>query len=228
MFFFTRFCLTISFLFVTSSFASYLHSSQKYIKNPTRTLVAFDSDTKWDCFYRSTVPVPGLNPSIWRHDQYRNLLMAGLNFNCKGCLCYTFDHRYPISNLGETVPDSKIIELMSSINNCQAVSYRTNILKGSNEDSDLYGAVSKFGCDAKTMKFFYNNNFAGARVIEKYILSETRMEQIAEYYNRYLKSSQNLHKPTESAGTIGEYFKKLQQLADGITNNVTALLAAVV
>ena len=92
-----------------------------------------------------------MDPAIWRRDQFGNLLMAGLNFNCKGCLCYTFDHRYPISNIGATKVVQSIVDLMSSIDNCQALSFRANALKGSNDDADVTSVIDRFGCDRKTM-----------------------------------------------------------------------------
>lgn len=184
-----------------------------------RNQYLFDRESKWDCFYRTTTPVKGLDPAIWRHDQFGNLLMAGLNFNCKGCLCYTFDHRYPISELGTIKPTQKLIALMSSIHNCQALSFRTNALKGSNEDQDIQSVVNSFGCDRRTMALFENKDHMGARAIEKYYLSTERIEQIHQFYVNYVTGEAFLDPKTVNHSK-DEYFKLLNKNAKNIEHEI--------
>mgnify|MGYP001809610542 CR=1 FL=1 len=204
------------FLFIsTASFSTY--SSAAWIE--IRDKYLFDRETKWNCFYRTTTSVKGLNPAVWRYDQYGNFLLAGLNFNCKGCLCYTFDHRYPISAMGNIKPTAKLIDLMSSIHNCQALAFRTNALKGSNEDQDIKSIVHRFGCDRKTMKLFEAKNNMGARAIEKYYLSSERIEQIHQYYINYLNGKDFLDPKTVNQSK-NEYFKLLNKNAGIIENKI--------
>ena len=178
-----------------------------------RKFYAFDKDIKWDCFYRTTTPVNGLNPALWRQDQFGNLLLAGLNFNCEGCLCYTFDHRYPISNVGLSKTDAEIQKLMSSIHNCQAISFRTNALKGSNNDQDIKSIIKKFGCDRKTMNLFEEKNYLGARAVQKYLLNQDRIDQIHGFYKRYI-AGENFLDPSKVDSSKILYFEFLNQKAE--------------
>lgn len=188
-----------------------------------RDTFAFSRETKWDCFYRSTTPVKGMDPSIWREDQFGNLLMAGLNYNCKGCLCYTFDHRYPISNIGATKVTQNIVDLMSSIDNCQALSFRTNALKGSNNDDDIKSVVDRFGCDQKTMKLFTDKDFMGAKAVQKYLLSDERIDQIHNLYIQYVNGP-NFLDPKDVHFSKEEYFKHLNTKADAVAIKVNKFL----
>ena len=185
---------------------------------------AFDRQTKWDCFYRTTTPVEGMDPALWREDQYGNLLMAGLNFNCKGCLCYTFDHRYPISSIGATKVPPSITYLMSSIDNCQALSFRTNALKGSNEDHEIGSIINRFGCDAKTMNLFTAKDYMGARAVQKYLFSVERIEQIHQFYTNYVTGS-NFLDPKMVNASKENYFKYLNKQSEIITKKIDAFLA---
>ena len=203
-------------LFLASLYPSVLLSTA-WLK--IRDVFAFDRQTKWNCFYRTTTPVDGLDPAIWRHDQYGNLLLAGLNFNCKGCLCYTFDHRYPISSIGSQTADEITVKLMSSIDNCQALSFRTNALKGSNEDHDIMSVVNRFGCDAKTMKLFEAKDHLGARAVQKYLLSEGRTEQIHQFYINYVEGP-NFLDPKQVEASKEKYFKFLYEKAKIIAEQI--------
>lgn len=188
-----------------------------------RNFYAFDKDIKWDCFYRTTMPVNGLNPALWRQDQFGNLLMAGLNFNCEGCLCYTFDHRFPISNIGLTKANSEIQTLMSSIHNCQALSFRTNALKGSNNDQDIKSIVRKFGCDRKTMNLFEGNNYLGARAVQKYLLNQDRIDQFHGFYKNYIVG-ENFLDPSKVDSSKTLYFKYLDKKAEEISEKISLKL----
>ena len=189
-----------------------------------RDKFAFDRQTKWDCFYRTTTPVKGMDPAIWRRDQFGNLLMAGLNFNCKGCLCYTFDHRYPISNIGATKVVQSIVDLMSSIDNCQALSFRANALKGSNDDADVMSVIDRFGCDRKTMLLFEDKDFAGARAVENYLLSQERLEQIHEFHENYVNGP-NFLDPMSYLQSKDEYFKFLNRKSELISKKIQSELS---
>lgn len=211
--------LTSCLIFLTCASTVLLstYSNAAWLK--IRDQYLFDRETKWNCFYRTTTPVKGLDPAIWRHDQFGNLLMAGLNFNCKGCLCYTFDHRFPISELGTITPNEKLVALMSSIHNCQALSFRTNALKGSNEDQDIKSVVHRFGCDRKTMKLFEDKDHMGARAVQKYLLSEERIEQIHQFYTNYVSGSDFLD-PRSVGNSKEEYFKLLNKNAAIIERDI--------
>lgn len=187
------------FLTVSTSYTSYKLIREAY---------AFDLETKVNCFYRTSTSVKGLDPAIWRRDQSGNLMMAGLNFNCKGCLCYTFDHRYPISNIKTSSIIDSIVDLMSSIDNCQALSFRANALKGSNDDEDVTSIIDRFGCDSKTMALFEDKNYLGARAVERYLLSSERIEQIHQNYLNYLNGPDFLD-PNDFQQSRNEYFKFL-------------------
>lgn len=191
--------------------------------NKIRKSVAFDTSTKWDCFYRTTTPVKGLNPAIWRHDQFGNLLMAGLNYNCTGCLCYTFDHRFPVSNIGNTEITYDLTRYMSSINNCQALSFRTNALKGSNEDADIQSFIKNFGCDNETMKLFEDNDYMGARAVQKYLLSEERTEQIYAFYESYV-GGLNYLDPKVTGQSRSKYFELLTKKSEFNAKKIAALI----
>lgn len=208
---------TILFLSYASTVLLSTHSNAAWLQ--IRDQYLFDRETKWKCFYRTTTSVKGLDPAIWRHDQFGNLLMAGLNFNCKGCLCYTFDHRFPISQLGTIKPTDKLVALMSSIHNCQALSFRTNALKGSNEDQDIQSVITRFGCDRKTMKLFEDKDHMGARAIEKYYLSAERIEQIHKFYTDYVTGSDFLD-PKSVNHSKEEYFKLLNRNAAIIARKI--------
>lgn len=190
-----------------------------------RETFAFDRQIKWDCFYRTTTPVKGMDPAIWRRDQFGHLLMAGLNFNCNGCLCYTFDHRYPISNIGTSAVNENIIGLMSSIHNCQALSFRANALKGSNDDGDIKSVINRFGCDKKTMALFENDDFKGARAVAHYLLSEARLEQIHEFHENYVNGPRFLS-PRQFDQSKVRYFKDLNENADIISKLIVEEFAA--
>lgn len=209
--------ITVLFFTFTSTVLLSTHSNAAWLK--IRDQYLFDRETKWNCFYRTTTPIKGLDPAIWRHDQYGNLLMAGLNFNCKGCLCYTFDHRYPISEMGTIKPTPKLTALMSSIHNCQALSFRTNALKGSNEDQDIKSVVHRFGCDRKTMALFEDKDHMGARAIEKYYLTAERIEQIHQFYTNYVNGKVFLDPKTVNHSKE-EYFKLLSKNAGIIENEI--------
>ena len=209
--------ITALFLTFISTALLSTHSNSAWLK--IRDQYLFDRETKWNCFYRTTTPVKGLDPAIWRHDQFGNLLMAGLNFNCKGCLCYTFDHRYPISEMGTIKPSLKLAGLMSSIHNCQALSFRTNALKGSNEDQNIKSVVHRFGCDRKTMALFEDRDHMGARAIEKYYLSADRIEQIHQFYTNYVNGKSFLDPKTVNH-SMEEYFKLLNKNAAIVEQNI--------
>lgn len=190
-----------------------------------RETFAFDRQTKWDCFYRTTTPVNGMDPAIWRRDQFGHLLMAGLNFNCVGCLCYTFDHRYPISNIGTSAVNENIVGLMSSIDNCQALSFRANALKGSNDDENVKNVINRFGCDKKTMALFENDDFKGARAVAHYLLSQERLEQIHEFHENYVNGPSFLSPCKFQQSKVG-YFKYLNERSDRISKKIVAEVAA--
>lgn len=209
-------CLILFFTSISTVFLS-VQPSAAWAK--IRNIYAFDRQTKWDCFYRTTTPVKGLNPAIWRHDQFGNLLMAGLNYNCKGCLCYTFDHRYPISELGDIPATGTLISLMSSIHNCQALSFRTNALKGSNEDNQVKSIINRFGCDSKTMSLFEDKDHMGARAIEKYYLSPERIEQFHQHYTDFVNGN-NFLNPKSINQSKEEYFNLLNKNAEVIKQKI--------
>lgn len=160
-----------------------------------------------------------MDPAIWRRDQFGHLLMAGLNYNCTGCLCYTFDHRYPISNIGTSNVVQSVIELMSSIENCQALSFRANALKGSNDDSDVIHVMDRFGCDKKTMLLFEDKDFMGARAVEHYLLTQERLEQIHEFHENYV-TGPNFLDPLNYQQSKEEYFKYLNKRSDHISKKI--------
>ena len=190
--------------------------TSNYYWSKVRENFDFDRQMKWDCFYRTTTPVSKMDPAIWRRDQFNNLLMAGLNFNCQGCLCYTFDHRYPISSIGNSPVVQSIVDLMSSIDNCQALSFRANALKGSNADSDIKSVIDRFGCDSKTMLLFEGKDFMGARALEHYLLSQERLNQIHEYYLNYLNGP-NFFNPMDVDQSKANYFQYLNQRSDFVS-----------
>ena len=221
-------------LVASSSFLLLLFSaiaSSAFTSSPAwlaiRDKFAFDRQTKWDCFYRTTTPVKGMDPAIWRRDQFGNLLMAGLNFNCRGCLCYTFDHRYPISNIGASSVVLSIVELMSSIENCQALSFRANALKGSNDDSDVMSVINRFGCDKKTMALFEEKEFMGARAVGHYLLSSERLEQIYAFHENYVNGP-NFLDPIDYQQSKAEYFKYLNKRSDIISKKIDFQLAELI
>ncbi len=152
-----------------------------------REFYAFEHETKWACFYRSSTAIEGLNPAIWRLDQYKNLIMAGLNYNCSDCLCYTFDHRSPIGDVNHIDnPSQVLIKYMTSIDNCQVLSYRVNLLKGSNEDIGHSELLSQFGCDDRTMNILVAKNFRALCELEKYLLTADRKAEIEKHYRDYV------------------------------------------
>lgn len=215
--------LLLSFLFTLASLATASHSTNAAYKE-IRNNFAFDHQTKWDCFYRTTTPVKDMDPAIWRRDQFGNLLMAGLNYNCTGCLCYTFDHRYPISKIATSKRTGRLVALMSSIHNCQALSFRTNALKGSNEDDDIQHIVDRFGCDKKTMKLFEDEGYKGARAVQKYLLSDERIEQIHEYYIAYV-TGDSFFDPSKVKQSKERYFKHLNKNSNSISEKIDAEIA---
>lgn len=153
-----------------------------------RQLYGFSEDTKWDCFYGSTTSVPDsdLDPEIWREDRYGNLLMAGLNY-CRGVLCYNFDHRFPVSSIQD---DSKailrtIVDNMSSVDNCQAMSFRVNSLKGSAPENLIQNVIPKFGCDYQTKNLFTANNFKYAKQVQEKLIDAARFAKIKEHYSKF-------------------------------------------
>jgi hypothetical protein len=194
--------------------------------NPLRNLYAFEHQTKWACFYRTSSAIEGLNPAIWRLDQYKNLIMAGLNYNCAGCLCYTFDHRFPVSEVSHlnSVSDD-LVTAMTSIDNCQVLSYRVNLLKGSSEDVEFSSIRRQFGCDDRTMKFFFAKDFRALRELEKLLLTQERREEIEAHYKKYVEGP-HFFNPETVQRDRRTYFQKLFAFADGIAKKVVLILGA--
>ena len=193
-----------------------------------RDLYGFKHDIKWACFYRTSTPIEGLNPAIWRLDQFKNLIMAGLNYNCAGCLCYTFDHRYPVSEVSHiSAPSSRLIQTMSSLDNCQVLSYRVNLLKGSSEDVEYSDLRSQFGCDERTMDLFTAKNFRALREFEKYLLTEERREEIEQHYRDYVNGPYFLDPQTVNCDRQ-DYFQKLFGLAKQISDKINTIIGIVI
>ena len=183
--------------------------------NPSdkRSVFLFEDSTKWECFYKSTTPVPGLDEYIWRIDEHGNLIMAGLS-NCLGSLCYNFDHRFPISNIpdGVTIGED-IVKLMKSVHNCQALSTRVNSLKGSSAESDIQFVVGKFGCDEETKSIFTNNDYFYAKQLQAKLIDNTKYGKIREYYMKFNNDS------------VGENrFTLLREKADEIAADINEKL----
>lgn len=174
-------------LILLGLFAALVAASSFQPSNPLREKYSFDHDTKWNCFYRSSTPVKGLNPAIWRHDKFGSLIMAGLNYNCSGCLCYTFDHRIPLDALDKKPLPEKLALAFSGIHNCQVLSYRANMMKGSNEDSAFPYDQAQFGCDRKTMALFAAKDYSVCRELERLLLTEDRRSEIEKHYRDYLQ-----------------------------------------
>ena len=112
--------------------------------------------------------------------------MAGLSY-CKGALCYNFDHRYPVSSIQD---DSKailkaIVDNMSSVDNCQAMSFRVNSLKGSSPEIEIQNAIHKFGCDNETKSLFTANNFYYAKQVQLKLIDGSRFAKIGEHYSKF-------------------------------------------
>jgi hypothetical protein len=174
--------------FASSKAKSTVSSSSASVIAPVaskRSSLIFSEEIKWDCFYRTTSPVQGLDPMIWREDQYGNLLMAGLTY-CKGALCYNFDHRFPVSDIPDDMADLEIIvNNMKSVDNCQAMSTRVNSLKGSSSETFIRNVISKFGCDDATKRIFTDNNFYYANQVQAKLIDAYRYEKIKDHFRGY-------------------------------------------
>jgi hypothetical protein len=169
-------------------------------------------------FYHSTFPVPGLNPAMWREDQNGQLILAGLNF-CSGCLCYSFDHRHPVSFVNESkLQDAsrgqQICNLMTSPSNMQAIAHRSNLLKSNNAEHTLTGGLmGMFGCEERIMRSFYEDDFKGAKNLEKLMISDFSADHHRDYYQRYLEQVEAFEEAGAFALKINEETKKTDRPA---------------
>lgn len=193
-----------------------------------RELFVFDSETKVQCFYGTTSPVPGLDPAFWRQDEYGNLILNGLNgLHCTGCLTYTFDHRLPISAMSKNKQVQKAIApLVKSVENCQVLSSRANFLKASSDDRHIRNVAGLFGCDAQTMSIFTTDNFEKAKILQDILLDSTKQSNIKAEYEEYMNEkfddlidepmndfealkTKNLNLKTQIIETIQEFKNKI-------------------
>ncbi|XVF11866.1 hypothetical protein REPUB_Repub08aG0064200 [Reevesia pubescens] len=83
----------------------------------------FDSKAKTKCWANAEI-VPGRHPERWRKDAAGNIVCKRF-CNCRGCLCFEYDHIVPFSKGGE-----------STAENCQILQTRVNRLKSNKEDLD--------------------------------------------------------------------------------------------
>ncbi|KAK6250010.1 HNH endonuclease - like 1 [Theobroma cacao] len=81
---------------------------------------SFDSKAKSKCWANAET-VPGRHPERWRKDAAGNIVCKRF-CNCKGCLCFEYDHIVPFSRGGE-----------STAENCQILQTRVNRLKSNKE-----------------------------------------------------------------------------------------------
>lgn len=215
----------ILFLVISSIFHNTFATSatNKSAKKAKRSNLSFSDDTKWECFYLTTTPVKGLDEAIWRQDEYGNLLMAGLSY-CKGCICYNFDHRFPISEIPDDKITNEIALKMHSVDNCQAMSVRVNSLKGSSQLSDIEGVIGRFGCDSETMRLFSANDYAGAREIQRMLMDQDRFEHIQRIYGAF-KNKENSREQKRNYKTPGDCFDERRHAADSLAEEVKELLA---
>lgn len=191
-------------------------------KETNRDRFKFGPQTKWDSFYRTTTAVDGLDPAVWRHDQFGNLIMADLTY-CTGVLCYTFDHRVPVSVVKDDDSNAELAKLMSSIENCQALHYRTNLLKGSSNDEDIKSVSKYFGPAESVMKPFTENNHYVCKLLQQKLISQARLEELQAMYLVFLDSPAFLD-PKVHGKTRAGYFEYLNALAKDVDNKVGAIL----
>ena len=211
----------ISFLVLSSFFHNAISTSSIDSSNKRKPL-SFSDETKWDCFYRTTLPVNDLDSILFRQDEYGNLLMAGLSY-CQGCLCYNFDHRYPISSIPDNIkPPMTVIAEMNSIYNCQAMSVRTNSLKGSIQESEIVNVVGRFGCDAGTMSLFTENNYAGLKAIQNQLIDSERYNTIKSHHSHYVNGSYKIN-----ARSPVHHFDILRNSASALVTRVQNILARI-
>lgn len=139
--------------------------------------------------------------------------MAGLNYNYDGVFFYTFDHRFPISEVSDiSAPDRRLVQAMKSIENCQVLGYRVNLLKGSSEDVAYSSTMSQFGVDDRTTTILTAKKFSFLRKLEKYLLTAERRKEIETYYKNYVNGPHFLD-PRTVKQDREDYFKKLFDLA---------------
>ncbi|XP_021905680.1 uncharacterized protein LOC110820505 [Carica papaya] len=93
----------------------------------------FDSKAKTLCWEKAET-VPGRHPERWRKDAAGNIVCKRF-CNCKGCLCFEYDHILPFSKGGE-----------STVENCQILQTRVNRLKSAKEQVDAT-QLKGYSCD---------------------------------------------------------------------------------
>lgn len=148
--------------------------------------------------------------------------MAGLNY-CKGCLCYNFDHRYPISEIPDGEISPFIINKMKSVDNCQAMSVRVNSLKGSARESEINGVIGRFGCDRSTMNLFTENDYEGALKMQRMLIDDARFEEIQKAF-RAFKNKENSRVPKRNFKSAQDRFRERRNAATVLAEEVQTLL----
>ena len=166
-------------------------------------------------FYHSTFPVAGLDEAVWREDQNGQLLLAGQS-SCSGCLCYSFDHRYPVSFItgGKIQEHEQIRSLMTSPSNMQAISHRSNLFKSNNPESKLTGGLMEmFGCSQQVMRAYYEDDFAEAKEMEQYLVNSYRLNVLQQAYDDYLNQLESYEEAGGFEVKISEEIKKNDRAA---------------
>lgn len=165
-------------------------------------------------FYLTTFPVEGLNPAIYRRDLNGALVMAGLT-GCYGCLCYSMDHRYPVSGINiKLYTDeelSPIAKLMKIPENYQYISARANAFKSNHWESNVDGIMDMFNCDAATEQLLIEGHEKLQRVLVQNMGTHT------SNYERYLKTKLADHESRV-------HFKNLEITEDLKKSNPEAVL----
>lgn len=184
--------LSSIFLFSVVNISSSTSSSSFRISDEEfRSRLTPSNAVKDFIFYHSTFPIPGLDPAIFRRDLNGQLIMAGMR-GCQGCLCYSLDHRLPISyitNKSDILARPQLAKLLRHEDNLQMISYRANILKSNNPEERIAKVFSMFGCDEETMRLFTENGFEGAKMIASLYYSPHALAQHHADYEKYLRDA---------------------------------------
>lgn len=175
-------------------------------------------------FYYSTLPVAGLNPAIWRQDLTGQLIFAPFS-GCEGCLCYTFDHRFPIFHVAksENRGTAAVKLLMTSYVNFQAINYRANLFKSHLDEQTVEEMMPLFGCDQATMAKFTDDDFSGAKKVQSMLLDRERVDFYERNYRNYKSQLASDEKKKAIQVQLSEEFKLAhpQEAVDEINRRAT-------
>ena len=205
--------LLVIFLAIYSCFVSAQHrgnSTKAYSQSETnarRALLTPPDNKSNFAFYFTTFPVDGLDPAIYRRDMNGALVMVGLT-GCSGCLCYSKDHRYPVSwiqpQFHTTDELRSIARLMHMPENYQYISYRANLFKSNNSEASMNGLMDMFSCDASTEQLLIE----GADELQNVLIADMKFHQgnYLSYCNTLLANHEA--KVTNKLLTITEELKR--------------------